>query len=447
MDDDGRNNKETPLVNKRAAAIDTPIPATALVSLASSCATSSASIADTNGEPSSSTMTTTIQRHDEETTASLQQSILEQQLIVVGVLAATSFGALLVLVLPISALMALGMCVSSVCVFFYLLSRMILLEWRNVVQGRGIGDLLPQFVYDQLTGTSLNEWLSDVTLYLEWRFLLLYFIPGISQEQLEAYLERLPLRHQQILNRPGLGQFFGEDFMRIIMGESRWNLPPADPQRQDLATEHASRRLVFEPDDDDDDDDDEHISVGLDVTEPDTIGASTPGLALPQASSSPTPMAHSPRMVVPSRDDESSQDIQRDYDEEGAILTDAVSAATATYSSMAAEWASGRVLDSVIYVSPIVIGTGAMLTTGAVGIGVWGWWLGVYHPSRIITRPASPHYFPTFSTLMSTALVGGASVTFMMMFRSAIRWNIQKERLLIDIGSSQEDDKRKDKTE
>jgi hypothetical protein len=346
----------------------------------------------------SNAMVTTHQQSGEGT-ESLQRSMLEQQVYMLALLSAGSFGTFLLILLPYSALLALGFFVSSICALFYVFYRILMLEWNSIVQGRGIGEYLPTSIYEQLTSTTLHEWMADPTFFNEYRHLLLYFIPGITQEQLDSYLARIHPRHVQTLNRPGLGHFFGDEFMRIVMGESRWTPSVAN----------TSRRLLF-------DFDDENSSVGLDVT--DLAGDEEPARFLGSVQSR--------EIVVASRSTVTAAEEQRLIDEEGAILTDAVSTATVAYSYMAAEILTGYTLQAVEYASAIVIGTGVSLTSGAVGIGLWGWWLGVYHPSRI--SAPRPH-FPTSRTLMSSAIVGGASASLMLLFRSAVRWSIKKERL------------------
>ena len=83
------------------------------------------------------------------------------------------------------------------------------------------------------------------SFFLENRYLLLYFIPGITQQQLDSYLERLPARHQYVLVRPGLGQFFGSDFMRVVMGQSRYNDLLLEDSREEEIIQHDASRQLF----------------------------------------------------------------------------------------------------------------------------------------------------------------------------------------------------------
>lgn len=387
---------------------DTPATALTYASVESSMCSAS-----TLGHSVTSNAVVTTQQQSGEGTESLQRSMLEQQAYMLGLLSAGSFGTFLFIFLPYSALLAFGIFVSSISALFYVFYRILMLEWNNIIQGRGIGQYLPSSIYELLTSTTLHEWMSDPTFWNEYRHLLLYSIPGITQEQLDSYLARLHPRHVRTLNRPGLGHFFGDDFMRIIMGESRWT----------PSTENTSRRLLF-------DFDDENSSVGLEVT----------NLAGDEDQARLSGSVQSREIVVASPSTDTAAENQRLIDEEGALLTDAVSTAAAAYGYWAADILTGYTLQAVDYASSIVIGTGISLTSGAIGIGLWGWWLGVYHPSRI-SMP-SPH-FPPSRTLMSTAVFGSASASLMLLCRCAVRWSIKKERQ--ENGSEKADSEDKNK--
>jgi hypothetical protein len=72
-----------------------------------------------------------------------------------------------------------------------------------------------------LTETTLHEFMADTTFFMEYRYLLLYFIPGLRPEQLMEYIDRLPSRHREALLRPGLGRLMPsvmESLMRIDEG-------------------------------------------------------------------------------------------------------------------------------------------------------------------------------------------------------------------------------------
>ena len=359
----------------------------------------------------------------------LQRSILHHQVGLFAFLSVGSFGAFLVLSLPFSALVALLLFVANTAMLCYMAYRIILLEYRNIMQGRGIGDYLPASIYQQLTTTSVHEWMTDSAFFLEHRYLLLYLIPGITQEQLDSYLERLPARHQYILTRAGLGQFLGSDFMRIIMGESRYNDLLLEDEREDEIIEHGAPRRLFEAEN-------EAVSShGAGRRENEEQNDQPPDIepcssVVARQSPSSQNESESQQVVVlprPVSTDPTSvpeEELQEEYNQESDILTDAVAAMTASYSTWIANSAASYAVQAVDYISPFVIGTGMTVSLGAIGVGIWGWWAGVYHPSRSNIQP----HFPTSRNLVSTTLFGVSGAGVMLLFRNAARSSIKSKR-------------------
>ena len=181
---DDQPNKQEGSASPAEKPTDTPAAALTYASVESSMCSAS-----TVGQSfMSNAMVTTQQQQQQsgEGTESLQRCMLEQQLYVLGLLSTGSFGTFLFMLLPYSALLALGLFVSSICALFYVFYRILMLEWNNVIQGRGIGQYLPSSMYELLTSTTLHEWMTDPTVWNEYRHLLLYFIPGITPEQLDT---------------------------------------------------------------------------------------------------------------------------------------------------------------------------------------------------------------------------------------------------------------------
>jgi hypothetical protein len=395
-------------------------PATEQISVAETASMYSESTAAANNN-----MVPVAQQQDEG--VALQRTMLTHQVGMFALLSAGSFGAFLILSLPFSALVALLMFVASTMAVFYMLYRIVLLEMTQMMQGRGIGDYLPASMYQQLTTTSVHEWMMDSSFFLENRYLLLYFIPGTTQEQLDSYLERLPARHQYILTRPGLGQFMGSDFMRVIMGQSRYNALLMEDQREEEVIEHGASRQLFE---------NEEAMAGLggtteratrELDQPSSaVGLQTPprdadGESAAAADQPPAEVVHQPMSTDPA--DVPPEELQQEYNDESDILTDAVAAMTTSYSTMITDAATGYAVQAVDYISPFIIGTGTTVTLGAIGVGIWGWWVGVYHPSSHRTPQ-----FPSSRSLLSTAFMGASSAGMMMLFRSAARSAIKKDR-------------------
>jgi hypothetical protein len=402
-------------------------------------------IVDTPATTALSVDTTTASVYSESTRAAptrirrnesvlVQRGLLQHQVYVFGLLSTGSFGAFLVYALPFSALMALACFVASTMALVYMVYRIVLLEVGNILETRGIGDYLPDSIYQQLTITSLHEWMMDSSFFLENRYLLLYFIPGITQQQLDSYLERLPARHQYVLVRPGLGQFFGSNFMRIVMGQSRYNDLLLEDSREEEIIQHAPRQLFPQ---EQENNNDLNSVFSLDLSEGD-LGMNALGMAngagQQQAAGMPNDNSQQQRQVVVAPqpvscgpEDIPEEELEQEYNQESDILTEAVAAMTTSYSTMVTTAATGYAFQAVDYMSSIVIGTGATVTLGAVSIGVWGWWVGVYHPSRTTASLRAPH-FPAQSSLVSTAFYGGASAAVMLLLRTTIRYTIKSQR-------------------
>lgn len=415
-------------------------------------ATTALSVADTSTSVYSESTAAVPRNARRDEGVLMQRSILNHQVYVFALLSAGSFGAFLIFALPFSALAALLCFAASTLALFYMAYRIVLLELQNILQGRGIGDYLPSSIYQQLTTTSVHEWMMDSAFFMENRYLLLYFIPGVSQEQLDSYLERLPARHQYVLTRPGLGQFLGSDFMRVIMGTSRYNNLLLEDAREEEIIQHdaGGARRLFEAEQEEVNggaaaggaDDDLDSVFSLDLSEGDL------GMMVdepPQQQQQQAPMARS--INVPSSNSQQQQEqqvvvaaphplslgpenipeeeLEQEYNEESDILTEAVAAMTTSYSTMITNAATGYAVQAVDSISPYIIGLSATVTLGTMSIGVWGWWTGVYHPSRTSLPP--PH-FPSSRTLVSTALFGGVSAGAMLLVRTAARSVIQSDR-------------------
>jgi hypothetical protein len=121
--------------------------------------------------------------------------------------------------------------------FFYKLYQMLQWEYQLIVQGRGIGDYLPSTIYEQLTRTTVHDFMSDTrnSYVNENAYLMLYMIPGLSPDQINEYVGRLSPRHQALLHRHGLGYILGNSFMRLVMGDERLNAPRIEQLDEDGA--------------------------------------------------------------------------------------------------------------------------------------------------------------------------------------------------------------------
>lgn len=159
--------------------------------------------------------------NDTSNTTSLQRQyrILRNQIILL--LGSSALGLLLFLfyALPLAAFASLIFFVSSLGALLPVFSQMAMAQYQLEMQHPlGLVRHLPDSVRIMLTETTLHEFMADTTFFMEYRYLLLYFIPGLRPEQLMEYIDRLPSRHREALLRPGLGRLMPsvmESLMRI----------------------------------------------------------------------------------------------------------------------------------------------------------------------------------------------------------------------------------------
>jgi hypothetical protein len=298
-------------------------------------------------------------------------------------------------------------------------------EFERILQERGLGDYLSQSIYNLLTERTLHEWMNDSSFTSEYRHLMLYLIPGISREQLETYVERLPTRQRNNLRRHGLGHLFGEAFMRVIMGNERYQIHVESQARPSefllpaINSPLAISHMLF------DDSDDERSDLGLQVTADDmvddTVMASRAIHIVPQYDlhSREEPSARIVQVTTP------AQDIQREQEEESTVLADAFATMSLSLINQSLFTLTSTSASIIEYISPIVIGSGLTVTSISVGIGLFGVWLGIYQPRRDV--PSSPP-FPSSRTLMGSTVIGGASAAFMYFVRSGVRSMIRDNR-------------------
>ena len=187
-----------------------------------------------------------------------------------GAATGATFSLFLYMLVPTALLLSMILFGSVSSVFLYQLGTIMRWEFhRSILEGRGIGDYIPQSVYDMLTSTSLHDFLSDpngifgASEHLP--YLMLYLIPGLTQEQLDQYISRLNPAHQRLLrSEQGLMGFLmnrnnhrlantsdsnqDSTLMRFIMGDERlreWRQQQDPPQHHPSSI--APRRLELPP--------------------------------------------------------------------------------------------------------------------------------------------------------------------------------------------------------
>jgi hypothetical protein len=401
---------------------------------------------------------TSVKKAPATTTSTSSRSWIQEEIILLSGTSLLSVLTFLYVMLPVTALMSLAMFLTSSSALLYTLYQYTLSEYESIIAGRGLGQYLPTSVYRTLTEQSLHENLTDPTFALEYRHLILYFLP-LSAAQRDAFIGRLAPDHRATLFRRGLGNLLGPGFMRILMGEQQQQIGQQPQQieqqqqqqqpRQLEASETASatavipttpRRLY------DDDSEDSNSNLGLDVEENDLAG----GLDVQQA----TAMARylglgSGRVPVRNTDDGNGSDAvtnetvvvqerdandananadaaatpdddrQEEYAAEEVVLMDAFwSALDESFWSPMYQYVTDTTAQLIQPATrPLLRGSlGVTLLSGS--IGIWGYWNGVYN------RPSFSNYrvdLPSSRTIWSTALLGGASAGLIILGRSYFR--------------------------
>lgn len=320
----------------------------------------------------------------------------------------TSLGVLAILWLPLPVLMALAMFVTSFTAMISLCVLLVTREFRAIIRGRGIGGYLPRSLYTRLTQLTLHEWMQDTSLTLEYRHLALYFVPGITAEQLETYVDSLAPRHRQNLRRHGLGHVFGETFMRIIMGDERYrqHMRENQPRPTELLLPPPSALSA-------------NVDAGSD------IGSVTPDpltIESPRALSI-EPIVEESEEAVASRTITIQSDSPDDLESEGNVLNDAITSMMNTYmnvSTTAVTSSFVRVIDSV---TPYFVGTGFGITTIAAGLGLFGTWSTESNSNRALAVR-----IPSTQVLWVSGFIGGLTAGGMLAIRSGVRMFFREAR-------------------
>jgi hypothetical protein len=330
-------------------------------------------------------------------------------LVILSGVSSASFAALVFLLLPFPAFVALVVFSTSLYYTLQFCFQLLAGHIQTVMQRRGIGDYLPPYIYNQLTNLTLHEWMQDTSFSLEYRHLLLYFVPGISPERLDHYVDALSPVHRNRLRQRGLGHLLGEDFMRLVMGNERYRvhalqnqprptellLPPSLPT--DLMNDAAS---------------------DLDSTDHDFV---SPMQASPPQS---TDRDHTNRNAVVSRslfvqeDDAEDDDEQEHLQREEQILTDAMMAMLNNYTNLSMEAITSGFAYTVDFLTPYIIGSGVFVASAAAGFAGFGRW-----SDNRMSRGAVSHlsWIPSNRALWTTAFIGGLSAGGIILIRAGVR--------------------------
>lgn len=127
--------------------------------------------------------------------------------------------------LPLAAFISLALMTTSMGALLPVIRSIIQARYElEMEQPGGLTRYLPDYLRVMLTETSLHDFMTDTTFMMENRYLLLYFMPGLTPEQLMGYIDQLPPRHREALIQPGLGRLMPsvmDNLMRIDNGQQQ----------------------------------------------------------------------------------------------------------------------------------------------------------------------------------------------------------------------------------
>lgn len=144
-----------------------------------------------------------------------QYQLLQSQTLLL--LGGAALGLLLFLffALPMAAFISFALMIASIGALFPVASSAVRARYElEMEHPLGLLRYLPDSLRVLLTETSIHQWMVEGTFWMEYRHLLLYVIPGIEEEQLMEFINRLPPRHRDVLLQPGLGRLLPPSTLR-----------------------------------------------------------------------------------------------------------------------------------------------------------------------------------------------------------------------------------------
>lgn len=290
-------------------------------------------------------------------------------------------------------------------------------QWDQV-QRQGLARFLPESLRNMLTQQTLHEWMMDESFGLEYRHLLLYFMPGLTREQLDAYVQRLAPGHRQVLQRPGLGHLMGPNVQRLLVGSET---PPSSPvieEEEEVVTAASSRSSGHSSNPDIQGENDP--SAGAPVVEPrqlvrffgiapgshpaeEPISTSRSAPVLP--SSNDAEITARTRSAAPPPEDRRRQE----YDQEGELLTTAMWDA---YLGLMNQLVAPTAVSATVSVVRPVARWVFRLGLGVMGLGTG---VGLFH-SRL--PPTNNRYLPPSRS--TTWTITGASASVVLFSRAVL---------------------------
>ena len=329
-----------------------------------------------------------------------QREFLQRQVVQWGLASGTSVVAVTFAYVPAQIITAFLIVVGLFVGFMHSVYQRARLE-ASEIRRRGLGHHLSPETLDQLINVSFHDFMVNGTFVAENIHLLLYFIPGIEREQLARYVDRLIPRHRQVLHRQGLGHFFGETFMRFLVGDMRYEQLRLTMESEQIPSQVRFRRLR----------EGESEIEGTGNITPTALTdlidfESPPRRTFNWTEESPAgsrqQSASIPISETRAGDGNNVEEEEEDLDIDGEVVTDAVLGSISTFSN----WALNVVRSS----SSNFVRRGLTISAAATaGIGI----LGMVIPRSGTRSPGTPTYSTSAMVVSSIiASVGTAGVMY-----------------------------------
>ena len=396
--------------------------------------TSAATVAPLTVNNNSVMNTNTVNTYDNEL---LVREHKRRQLQRLGIATGISFSLVIYLLIPTALLLSMILfgILSVTLIYNFLIYGQN--ELQTIVRGHGIGTLLlPTGIMETLTQTSIHDFLTDPTGFLysvneHIPYLLMYMIPGLSEEQLNGYVHRLSLNHQQLLrNEHGLLGYFihtrnnsnnsGNNnnnnslILRFLMGDEGLREQQQQQQQDQLhdqsqqtiimAGGNSNRRimdrvgvLVSPP---------TTISEGISVS-PSELGNDDDPTTI-TSPSSPSQFQSVPSIPPPMAVVRRQSSTRRVAEEEEVVLFDAIGTAVSNYLNIASTSIRSSVRESttnVLY-GPIFRGSIGVTALG-LSIGSYGLFISGTYTITPFLQPTIHLIQNTFTSLLSIVIGNG----------------------------------------
>ena len=106
---------------------------------------------------------------------------LQQQMLIFSAASSVAFGTLILSILPMVAILAIGLLAASLGLLSNAAYQRLLLEYQQIVSGEGFGRYLSPTIYQHLTEGSLHQYLTQDNQFVREYVFNIYFICGMVE--------------------------------------------------------------------------------------------------------------------------------------------------------------------------------------------------------------------------------------------------------------------------